>query len=43
VIEAIANPTPCPINGAGILVYRRSGDGVEVLLVHPAAVSGADV
>jgi predicted NUDIX family NTP pyrophosphohydrolase len=24
-----------PINSAGILMYRRSGDGVEVLLVHP--------
>lgn len=24
-----------PINSAGILMYRHSGDGVEVLLVHP--------
>lgn len=24
-----------PINSAGILMYRRSGDAVEVLLVHP--------
>jgi predicted NUDIX family NTP pyrophosphohydrolase len=24
-----------PINSAGILMYRRSGDGIEVLLVHP--------
>ncbi len=24
-----------PINSAGILMYRRSGEGIEVLLVHP--------
>jgi predicted NUDIX family NTP pyrophosphohydrolase len=24
-----------PINSAGILMYRRNGDGIEVLLVHP--------
>jgi len=24
-----------PINSAGILMFRRSGDGIEVLLVHP--------
>ncbi|MES2195701.1 MAG: NUDIX domain-containing protein [Pseudomonadota bacterium] len=24
-----------PINSAGILIYRRDGEGIEVLLVHP--------
>ena len=33
-IEVITDPT-MPINSAGILMYRRSGEGIEVLLVHP--------
>ena len=33
-IEVITDPT-MPINSAGILMYRRGGEGIEVLLVHP--------
>lgn len=32
-----------PINSVGILMYRHSGDGVEVLLVHPGGLFGANV
>jgi predicted NUDIX family NTP pyrophosphohydrolase len=31
-----------PINSSGILMYRRIGEGIEVLLVHPGGPFGAN-
>jgi predicted NUDIX family NTP pyrophosphohydrolase len=31
-----------PINSAGILMYRRFDEEIEVLLVHPGGLFGAN-